>query len=235
MTARAHPDSLAFRYRSACKLLTLANYKTPKGEKENYLTGILYMAPHTSGGGATLCPHSTEACRAMCLSGSGLSGLPRQMNAKLRRTEFFNRNRGTFLRVLRLNGTSDIDWARLDWDWDGLGLQKYDYTAWPLHYRRTSPDYHLTYSYKGPEDVGRAVGYLDAGHSIAAVVPLDIKEELLSRPDHRWPVIDGDLTDLRFLDPPGSVVLLRPKGHVISSLIRPNLMRELASAARVAA
>jgi len=255
LTARAHPNSLAFRYRSACKLLTLANYKTPKGEAQDYLTGILYLAPHVSGGGATLCPHSTEACRTMCLSGSGLSGLPRQMAAKVRRTQFFNRNRGTFLRVLaddvarlreiaakhgvtpvlRLNGVSDVLWERQEWDWDGLGLQRYDYTKVPLHLRRASQDYHLTYSVGGPEDMERAVGYLAAGHSVAAVVPADIKDDLLSRANHRWPLVDGDAHDLRFLDPPGSVVLLKPKGRILTELVRPNILGELSAAMKRAA
>lgn len=176
-------SSLGFKHRNAFLLLTAANHKTPKGEVAGYLTAILYLAPHTSGNGPTVCPHSTPACREMCLAGAGLSGLPRQLAAKQRRTSYFHNNRAGFLAdlltdvallkmlaadeglkpALRLNGTSDIMWEREGWDWSGLGVQRYDYTKIPLHHRRADPGYHLTYSYMGPDDAERAVGYLAAG------------------------------------------------------------------------
>ncbi len=245
---------LGFKHRNAFKLLTAANHKTPKGETGGYFTAILYLAPHTLGGGATLCPHSTEDCRAMCLAGAGMSGLPLQLQAKLNRTAMFNERRGEFIAtlladiarlrkiaamegakpVLRLNGTSDVLWERIIPAWVDLGVQRMDYTKIPLHLRRTDPGYHLTYSYMGPQDAERAVGYLAAGHSVAVVVPAELKDEMLSRPDHRWPLVDGDAHDLRFLDPPGSLVLLKPKGHIRTGLVRPDVLRELA-AVKVAA
>jgi hypothetical protein len=251
-TPRIQPGvgTIAFRYRSSFTLLTALSSKTVKGESSGYLTGILYLSPHTSGGGATLCPHSTEDCRAMCLAGAGLSGLPLQLEAKRRRTEYFNLSREAFLADLmrdihklkaicakeglkpavRLNGTSDVLWERQAWPWSTLGVQRYDYTKVPLHMRHTDPGYHLTYSYMGPQDAPRARRYLANGFSVAVVVPPEVKDKLLSRPDHRWPMVDGDLTDLRFLDPPGSVVLLKPKGHVRTGLVRPNFLREFADA-----
>ena len=39
--------------------LTIDNAKTIKGESEGYLTGILYLAPHTLAGGPNVCPHAT--------------------------------------------------------------------------------------------------------------------------------------------------------------------------------
>lgn len=255
MAKRAHADSIGHKHRNAFKLLTCSNHKTPKGEAAGYLTAILYLAPHTSGGGATLCPHSTNDCRAMCLAGAGMSGLPRQLEAKRRRTQMFNDERADFLDrlsgdigrlkeiaadegltpALRLNGSSDVLWERQAWLWAGLGVQRYDYTKIPLHLRHADPGYHLTYSYMGPQDAARAVAYLAAGHSVAVVVPSDLKDELLSRPDHRWRLVDGDEHDLRFLDPTGSLVLLKPKGYVRTGLIRPDVMHELGAAARVAA
>lgn len=248
-TARSHKDAVGTAYRGAFKLLTVANLKTPKGEALGYLTGILYLAPHTMGGGVTLCPHSTPDCRVMCLAGAGMSGLPLQLAAKVRRTQLFNNRRAEFLSalardverlqiiadkeglrpVLRLNGTSDVLWERVYPEWENLRVQRMDYTKIPLAVRHTDPAYHLTYSYMGPQDAERAVGYLAAGHSVAAVVPATIKDALLSRPDHRWPLVDGDEHDLRFLDPPGSLVLLKPKGHIRTGLVRPDVLRELAA------
>lgn len=253
--------SVGFRHRSAFKLLTALNAKSIKGEKAGYLSAILYLMPHTSGGGATLCPYSTEACREMCLAGAGLSGLPKQLAAKMRRTVMFNDHRRAFLTTLqddieklkrlaaaeglrpavRLNGSSDVLWEALDWNLPGLGLQRYDYTKIPLAFRRTDPAYHLTFSVEGPDSMALAVDYLRAGHSIALVVPEEVKASVLAHdtPALRLgpypgqfdaPLVDGDLTDLRFLDPPRAVVLLKPKGHVRTSLIRPNFMRELTEA-----
>lgn len=248
MTLR-NPDALGTKHRNAFTLLTAANTKTIKGEKAGYFSAILYLAPHTLGGGVTLCPHSTEDCRTMCLAGAGMSGLPLQLQAKLNRTRLFNEDRPAFLAtlardigklkriaaaeglkpVLRLNGTSDIMWERVFPDWGQLGLQRMDYTKIPLEHRQPDfdPGYHLTYSYMGPQDAERAVRYLGAGYSVAAVVPEDVKGALLKRSDHRWNLVDGDEHDLRFLDSPGSLVLLKPKGRVHTELMRPNVIAEL--------
>lgn len=256
MTLR-NPDALGTKHRNAFTLMTAANSKTIKGEKSGYFSAILYLAPHTLGGGATLCPHSTEDCLAMCLAGAGMSGLPLQTQAKLNRTRLFNEDRPAFLRslardierleiiaeneglkpVLRLNGTSDIMWERVYPGWEKLRVQRMDYTKIPIEYRKPDidPGYHLTYSYMGPQDAERAVRYLSHGHSVAAVVPEDVKDALLSHDNHHWPLVDGDEHDLRFLDPPGSLVLLKPKGRVRTGLMRPNVLRELAEAAMVAA
>lgn len=253
MTLR-NPDALGTKHRNAFTLLTAANTKTIKGEKAGYFSAILYLAPHTLGGGATLCPHSTEDCRAMCLAGAGMSGLPLQTAAKLNRTRLFNENRRAFLGalardverleiiaereglkpVLRLNGTSDIMWERVYPGWEKLsGVQRMDYTKIPLEHRKPDldPGYHLTFSYMGPQDAERAVRYLDHGHSVAVVVPEDVKAAHLAHDNHHWPLVDGDEHDLRFLDPPGSLVLLKPKGRVRTGLIRPDVLRELATGA----
>lgn len=262
-TTRApiHADKgdVGFRYRSAFKLLTITNGKTPKGEKLGWLSAILYLAPHTLGGGkTTLCPMSTPACREMCLAAAGLSGLPRQLGAKLTRTHMFNNDRARFLDLLladieklkrialaegmkpalRLNGTSDLLWEKIIPGWAKLGLVRYDYSKIWLEHRRVDPGYHLTYSYESEKDAPRALRYLMAGQSVAAVVPEELKyRALLANKNLRlgghvdFTVVDGDESDCRFLDPPSSIVLLKPKGFVRSDLLRPNLFLELRAAA----
>ncbi len=246
--------AVGFRHRSAFKLLTATNGKTPKGEAAGYFSGILYLAPHTSGGGkTTLCPMSTPDCRAMCLASAGLSGLPKQIGAKLNRTFMFNNDRQRFLDLLladieklkriardegmkpalRLNGSSDVTWERIVPGWAHLGLQRYDYTKIPLEHRTVDPGYHLTFSVEGPRDTARALGYLRAGQSVAVVVPEDLKHRavLAGHANEGFPIIDGDLADTRFLDAPGSIVLLKPKGHIRTGLMRPNFFFELREAA----
>lgn len=242
-----------FRHRSALKLMTMCNGKTPKGEAAGYLSAILYLMPHTSGGGVTLCPHSTEACRAMCLAGSGLSGLPKALGAKQKRTTALMTDPVAFglalvedihrlviladaeeMRpVVRLNGTSDILWER---DFRGLfgaypEVQFMDYTKVPLEHRKPPANYHLTFSHAAAEDAGRSVAYLADGRSVAAVVDEAQKAALLEVAYlGRFRYVDGDEHDLRFLDPSGSIVLLKPKGHVVTSLLRPALHDELTEA-----
>lgn len=253
MAARSHSDSVGFKERSLTRLLTTVNCKTPKGEKAGYLTGVLYLMPHTSGGAKTLCPHSTDACRAMCLAGAGLSGLPRQLAAKQVRTDLYHEARGAFLAAIvddisaiataaareglgaaiRLNGSSDILWEReIAMD---PALVWYDYTKTPPARRAQRPShYHLTFSYAGPQDLPVALSWLAQGGGVAAVVPGYTKIELLedvrqiALPDGTHArFVDGDENDLRFLDPPSSIVLLTPKGRVRSDLVRPNLRAEL--------
>lgn len=257
-SARSHPESVGVRHRSAFKLLTVANHKTPRGESAGWFSAILYLMPHTSGGGkTTLCPMSTPDCRAMCLASAGLSGLPKQLGAKLRRTFMFNNEREGFLDLLladveklkriaaaeglqpalRLNGSSDVTWERIVPGWAALGLQKYDYTKIPVEHRHVDAGYHLTFSVEGLKDTARALGYLRAGQSVAVVVPEDLKHRAvrLGRSEEGFPIIDGDEADTRFLDPPGSIVLLKPKGYVRSELIRPNFFLELRRAGEIAA
>lgn len=261
--SRKRPDSLGFKHRNALRLMTMANMKTPKGEETGYLTAILYLMPHTSGGGLTLCPHSTEACRAMCLADAGMSALPRQIGAKQRRTDLFLNTPQAFLieveadveklsvlaeregllPAVRLNGTSDIFWERIArWLFVAkAGVQFYDYTKSPLESRLRQggglpANYHLTYSVGGPEDMARAVAYLRAGQSVAVVVPEEVQHRLAGLEVDLGPCaglfVDGDEDDLRFLDRPSSIVLLKPKGHKRSDLIRPDVLRELRAAAK---
>lgn len=238
------------RHRSAFKLLTAANSKTPKGEELGWLSTVLYLMPHTSGGGkVTLCPMSTPDCRAMCLASAGLSGLPKQLGAKLRRTFMFNNERAQFMDLLladieklkriaaaeglkpalRLNGSSDLVWERLVPGWSDLGIQKYDYTKIPLEHRAADEAYHLTFSVEGAKDMTRALAYLRGGHSIAVVVPEELKKRAVSCgvATGGFPIIDGDLSDTRFLDPPSAIVLLKPKGHIRTELMRPNFFLDL--------
>lgn len=260
MSPRSHPNSIAFKHRNAMDLMTMANLKTPKGEGHGYLTAVLYLSPHTSAGGKTVCAHSNEACRAMCLAGAGLSGLPRQIAAKQRRTALWNTDQAAFLRILmadierlcaiakregmkpvvRLNGTSDIPWERLI-PMREIPVQWMDYTKFPLEKRLLGKwsGYHLTYSVGAPEDMPRAIEYLRHGQSVAIVTTEVVKNGLVGLEmdigGASASFEDGDEHDLRFLDPPASIVLLKPKGRIVSDLVRPNVLNELRIASRVAA
>lgn len=242
---------------NSLKLLSPLNEKTPKGEALGYLTAILYLAPATLAGGKTVCPHSTEACREGCLFHAGRGRTPRVFNARIRRTEFWLEAPDLFLErladdleimervadqhgmrlAIRLNGTSDVLWER-----DAPDLftafpraRFYDYTRAPLHHRRVPGNWHLTWSL-ADRPAGEALPQFITGHSVAVVVPEERKRPDGERArvlgmDLRF--VDGDLHDLRFLDPAPAIVQLRPKGRLRRGgpMVRPDLLGELMEAA----
>lgn len=124
--------------------------------------------------------------------------------------------------AVRLNVYSDVMWER---EMPGLiesfpDIQFYDYTK---HYLRMMryiggkfpSNYHLTFSWSGVNE-NHCLSVLDNGGNVA--VPFHVKY----KGDNRkplpldfmgYPIIDGDITDLRFLDPQGGkIVGLRVKG-----------------------
>ncbi|HEY1887143.1 MAG TPA: hypothetical protein VGG86_14020 [Roseiarcus sp.] len=118
---------------------------------------------------------------------------------------------------LRMNGATDIAWERVKME-SGLtileffpGVQFVDYTKnlkRALAHARGDfpPNYHLTFS-RSETNEKEAIEVLEAGGNIAVVSSLPKPETYLMAP-----VIDGDLSDLRHLDPRGVVVWLSPKG-----------------------
>lgn len=128
----------------------------------------------------------------------------------------------------RLNGTSDIAYEiktfrPYPWVLEKIGktvtsktglvsiialfkeVQFYDYTKIPG--RRTPPNYHITFS-ESEINAAHVAREIAAGRNIASVFPSK------SVPDTHlgMPVIDGDESDVRFLDPQGVVVGLKIKG-----------------------
>lgn len=120
-------------------------------------------------------------------------------------------NRENLIPVVRLNGTSDIRWENIRFK-DGEtifqkfpDIQFYDYTK--ISNRKNLPyNYHLSWSYS------------EASWKYMNMRPFDLNWVVVFR-DTNFPetfmgrkVIDGDETDLRFLDPANVVVALKAKG-----------------------
>lgn len=120
--------------------------------------------------------------------------------------------------AVRLNGTSDIRWEHEGCVRAGKAyanlmaafptLQFYDYTK--ISNRRIAgiDNYHLSFSYSSRAaylpHVAKAMA---AGLNPVVVFRKDLPATFLGRP-----VVDGDASDLRFLDPAGVVVGLKAKG-----------------------
>ena len=148
-----------------------------------------------------------------------------QLDAEVGRLAKAARRAG-MVAAVRLNGTSDILWERIAGDLMRAhpDVQFYDYTKAPLSSRRDLPaNYHLTFSLSERGDsMGRALEWLQAGHNVAAVVSAKgattwtaakrAAAGLIGTTWHGFPCIDGDESDVRFWDAPGSWVVLYAKG-----------------------
>lgn len=219
------------------KLLSTGNPKLLKGEKKGYMSFVLHLSPAKVSGYET-CPKRTEGCTAACLNTAGRGGMFRKgettnmiQEARKRKTRMFFENREQFLADLekdivlgikqaekkglipcfRLNGTSDIAWEKYGIIEKFPNVQFYDYTK--MRNRKVShlKNYHLTFSAADGNDVDARLA-ASAGMNVAAVFRT-VPETFFGRP-----VVNGDDTDLRFLDPKGVIVGLKAKGKAKKDL-----------------
>ena len=223
------------------KYLTTENAKTIKGESLGYLTGILYLAPSDLSG-RNVCPHASEGCRIACLFSAGMGAFSNVQAARIAKTKAFFSNPKGFIEDLandiealirkaareglepcvRLNGTSDLPWENLGGE-IGVSLMRrfpslrfYDYTKNPARARaflegRLPSNYSLTFS-RSESNGETALELAKAGANVAVVFATKKNDTLPKRWAGRL-VIDGDLSDLRFLDARGRIVGLRAKGN----------------------
>jgi hypothetical protein len=202
-------------------------------------SGVMNTCANASAGCAAVC---------LAYAGRGSIGLDEnRLNtiqvARIQRTRYLKRNRAAFLADLtadihrhirrakkagmipafRLNCLSDLPWER--WGMTELVAEAggicYDYTAYPVSKRDRSHGYHLTFSAK-EDNQDRMLEALESGVNVATVFNVGRGKDLPETWDfagETWPVIDGDLTDLRFTDQiqpdgRGMIVGLRSKGTV---------------------
>lgn len=217
------------------KLLSDANPKIQKGTSKGYLTFIMHLAPGSLSG-HNVCPGASAGCLATCLNTAGRGRFQNIQQARIRKTEWFFRDRKGFMAqlvkdveagirkadrlkltpVFRLNGTSDIRWETVKvGSYKNIfemfpNVQFYDYSK--LSNRKNIPaNYHLTFS-RSESNENKLDEAISNGMNVAVVFSTKKKNDLPSR-YRSLPVVDADETDLRFLDPKGSVCGLRAKGQ----------------------
>lgn len=129
-------------------------------------------------------------------------------------------NRLDLIPVIRLNGTSDINWTKQRYQdktifaWF-LGIQFYDYTKnISLDYSSMPDNYHISISYS-------AANPEYAQLAIAAAKKYNLNLVIVFKKDFPkiffgLPVVNGDDSDLRFLDPDNSIIGLKAKGKACS-------------------
>tara|TARA_R100000995_G_scaffold84922_1_gene65901 strand:+ start:22234 stop:23034 length:801 start_codon:yes stop_codon:yes gene_type:complete len=205
--------------------------KIKKGAKLNYLSGILYLAPHKSSGFNT-CSMASKGCILGCLNTSGRVKMDTKntiLNSRLKKTWLFYANRKFFNSWLhaeikagqrkaeaknmhysvRLNGTSDLDLRLFNVLETFKDVQFYDYTKVfnRLETFKNVPNYHLTFSYS-ESNFEQWQEAINLGFNVA--VPFMGK--ILPEKYMGLEVFDADVTDLRFLDEPkASIAGLRVK------------------------
>ena len=116
--------------------------------------------------------------------------------------------------AVRLNGTSDLIWERYPIK-DGKNImelnpdiQFYDYTKIKNRLSDKLPsNYHLTFS-KSESNEDEIKDLLTTAFNIAVVFKDKLPKTYLGRD-----VVDGDISDLRFLEPKGVIVGLATKGN----------------------
>jgi len=218
------------------------NAKTIKGEKYNIKTAILYLMPSDKSGQQLCPMAKLAGCEKACLFTAGRGAMSNVMLSRLRKTLYFNQYREQFMLqlqnelirerakakrrgyklIVRLNGTSDIRWENVNIGYPYKNImqalpdiQFYDYSK--IANRRNIPsNYDLTFSYSGVSEYLPFVQKAVANGERIAVVFRNraIVEQMLANGESflGLPVVDGDNTDIRHLDPKGAVVALYAKG-----------------------
>ena len=211
------------------------NPKTDKNQSvkglENIVVLHLNLAPADLSG-YNVCPMASQGCKSACLHTAGNPVFQAQKDkGRINRARFYMQNRDKFMTqltrelvnfvkwcdknkkigVVRLNTTSDISWENYNLFEKFPMLQFYDYTKIQkraLKFARGEypPNYHLTYSLN-EDNYDKAVEVLNEGGNIAVVFRKDLPDTFMGKK-----VVNGDLHDLRYLDPKNVVVGLKAKG-----------------------
>ena len=218
------------------KLLGIdTNAKTIKGIKYNIETAMLNLSPSTTSG-FNVCPMAPIArCAAPCLNTAGRGAMGTGQMSRLRKTlyllqypELFYAQlkreiekhckhaiKKGFIPAIRLNGTSDWRWENYIWDFmvdmhTTYGAKFYDYTK---IVNRVIPDanvYDLTFSYSGVESFKPFV--LKALEQRLRIAVVFRNRESIPSEFMGMECIDGDDSDVRFIEPHAVVVALYAKG-----------------------
>jgi hypothetical protein len=219
------------------------NAKTVKGEQLGFLTGILYLAPSDISG-FQVCPMAKIAkCEKACLYTAGRGAFNSIQLARINKTQYFFNDRQNFMLnlvkdiekgikqaekagltlLIRLNGTSDIKWENVHFDYEFMNgkirsitifdlfpeIQFYDYTK--IANRNDLPkNYDLTFSYSGVIEYQSYVKKAVNNKMRIATVFRSINHiptEFLG-----LQVVSGDDSDIRHLDDQNTIVALYAKG-----------------------
>lgn len=217
------------------KLLSInADAKTSKGNAKGYLTGIQYLAPLGIAKRGTVCPMASKGCAKSCLYTAGRGAFTATQSARIARTQYWadypeqhamqlreevsalvrTALRKSMVPAVRLNGTSDISWEATrakEVIHENPSVRFYDYTKnfgrmLSFLEGKFPENYSLTFS-RSETNEQACFAVLKRGGNVAVVFRNKLPETWKG-----FPVVCGDESDLRFLDPKGCVIGLIAKG-----------------------
>lgn len=217
-----------------------SNQKMAKSRSQGWLSRGISLLPGRKSG-IELCP-DRGACYLTCIESSGHGIMPNVIRARMERARFFKDHQHAFITLLhidierlvhaaevfklraacRLNVISDIAWEHVapDLFTSFPEVQFYDYTKSPERARAHRlgdfpAGYDLTYSWSEKATHQFGYAHLAGGGKIAIVSRkggADMPTWMLVKSSGN--VVDGDEHDLTFIHPPGSVLVLSPKGNL---------------------
>ena len=220
-------------------ILTSGNQKILKGEKLGYITKGIHLAPANLSGYET-CRWRSKGCTMACLNTAGRGQMNTIQDSRIAKTKLFFERQFDFLAkltkeiassvksaikkdmeaVFRLNLTSDIAWESVFFDEEKPQTifdkfpetQFYDYTKSFMRMAQFlngefPSNYHLTFS-RSETNQKLVEMVLEMGGNVAVVF-----RNQLPKTWNGIEVVNGDETDLRFLDKKGVVVGLIEKGR----------------------
>lgn len=222
-------------------ILTTAQYKLNKSTGLGYLTCGLGLSPSTEAATILSLPLPTTCamsglCADTCISKTGMNQMPTHAKVRAERTRRWFQDRHAFISeiqqelirfvqkagrhhyipLFRPNLLSDLPLLAHTLDDMMPSLQKYDYTKLPKPWLRTRPNYHLTYSVSERTTLDILLENIAHGINNALIVvpkhKTDALPTTLTYQGITLPTIDGDIHDIRLLDPPDHWVLLKWKG-----------------------
>lgn len=186
--------------------------------KNDVITYGLSLAPYNQSGIGNTCPHASSGCASACLNDSGRGAVfPLIQLSRIARTVVFYHARKWFIdkldseleRAVRLADGADIA-VRLnvfsDIKWELIAPQLferfpnvhfYDYSKDARRAGALRPNYWVTFS-RSETNEAQAIHQLNTGVNVSVVFGGKLPTRW-----HGFTVIDGDKTDLRYLDPRG--------------------------------
>lgn len=208
------------------KLLS-TSAKLEKSQNDNWLNVVLYLEPSVNY--KTICAGASEGCKASCLVNSGMMRMPKQTEARIKRTQYYLNDYQGFKAQLvselssklksaqkqgkrlaaRLNGTSDLDWSDIYKQFPEIQFYEYTKRANLAKQLSTIDNLHITMSRNERTKPERIKMLTSSGVNVAVV--FDDKRPIPSS-YQGIKVIDGDKHDRRFEDKQGVIVGLKLKG-----------------------
>lgn len=216
-------------------ILNQGNSKTRKGEKFGYKTFGIHLAPANLSG-FNVCKDASSGCAAACLNTAGRGAMSSVQVARVNKTLRFFKDKQGFMAdlfkevraairkaekanqipVFRLNLTSDIPWEKVKFNNQTVfeafpSVQWYDYTKSVQRMEKFlagefPANYHLTFS-RSESNNHLVQSVMKSGGNVAVVFRKNLPATW-----HGVKVVNGDDTDLRFLDGAGVIVGLVAKG-----------------------